>query len=141
MKKKMTEFLHSISMLLYLASCIMPCLQTKTGKIYGLYCLLTGWTSFLYYDFWLFFIWCSNIIYIYVVVCLIRDKKIKILLPLTSLIFAISMPFYNIFNDDTVVYISEELIGYYLWCISYLILFVVCFLKRRYKCSNYANID
>lgn len=129
MNKKI-YFLLRISMLMYIASCFMPCLLTTSEKIYGFMCLLAGGISIIS-DIWLFLIWYSNILYFYIVISLCKDKNVQIILPVLLSIAAVSMLFHNYLEYDIQVSIVKYLAGYYMWGVSYLIVLLSCIFKRK----------
>lgn len=127
---KINDILLSISVLMYITSCFMPCILTRMETIYGYMCLLMGGFCCIT-DITLFPVWCSNILYIYIVIRLCRERNVHIILPIFTSIMAISMIFHNYLEYDVQVPIIKYLVGYYLWSISYFLILLVCVLKRK----------
>lgn len=123
------------SILIYIVSCFMPCLLTRTEKIYGFLCLFVGEISIIT-DIWLFLIWCSNMIYFYVVIRYFRNKEVHFFLPTISLIMAISMLFHNYIDYDIRVPIIRYLLGYYLWIASYVLVLIIYILRFMGKTNR-----
>lgn len=128
-KERIKELFFNISMLLYVASCIMPCLSTRVERVIGFQCLLMGALSFIT-DIWAFLIWSSNVLYITIVVNIFRGKDVRIILPVISSLLSLGMLFHKYLIYDTEVPIIVFHIGYYLWCASHLVLLLVCILKN-----------
>ena len=128
----MTKFLHwglitgcAIS---YLFSCFLPCFSTEYESTIGYYCLLGGW-SFLFIDFWLFLIWCSNVLLFCSLILIAYNNPRCIWFSFFSFILCISMIFHRYIIYGIVVPITNFHIGYYLWCSSHLFLLLACMLK------------
>ncbi len=134
-KENIKDILFNISMLAYAASCILPCLTTRTEELIGYQCLLSGIFTIIT-DIRAFLIWSSNIYYITIIVRLFKDKDVEIILPAISFLLSLGMIFHRYLNYDIEVPITNFNIGYYLWVTSHLLLLVVCILKKSCALSS-----
>lgn len=133
--KLIYDVLFMICLVTYISSCFLPSYSTEHETVKGYYCLLGGWFC-LFVDFWLFLIWCSNILFFCSLVATIKYNKICVWLSLVSVVFSISMLFHRYIIYDIIVPITHFHIGYFLWCTSYLLLLVVCLfrmIENRYE--------
>ena len=128
-KEKIKDILLNISMLAYAASCILPCLTTRTEVLIGYQCLLSGPFTIIT-DIGAFLIWSSNIYYITIIVMLFKGKDVQIIIPAISFLLSTSMLFHKYITYDIVVPITNFHIGYYFWVTSYLLLIGICLLKK-----------
>lgn len=141
MKKNIRQFVYwglFIGFVLsYLLSCFLPCFSTEHESIIGYYCLLGGWTFFLL-DFWMFLIWCSNVLLVCSLIMITYNNPRCIWFSLFSFILAMSMFFHKYIIYDIIVPIKYFHIGYYLWCSSHLFLLMACILKvySRESCGS-----
>ena len=120
--------LFIICLMTYISSCFLPCYSTEHETAKGYYCLLGGWFC-IFVDFWLFLIWCSNILFFCSLVAAIKHNIICVWLSLVSVVFSISMLFHRYIIYDITVPITNFHIGYFLWCASYLLLLIICIFR------------
>jgi hypothetical protein len=130
--KLICEILFMICLMIYMVSCFLPCYSTEHETANGYYCLLGGWFC-LFVDLWLFLIWSSNILFFCSFVAAIKYNKICIWLSLISVVLSISMLFHRYIIYDIIVPIKYFHIGYYLWCASYMLLFIICIFRMIEK--------
>ena len=127
-RKLIFKFLYIICMMMYLASCFLPCFSTEHEEVKGYYCLSGGW-CYLFVDIWLFLIWLSNIFFFCSLFASIKYNPKCVWLSLISVVFSISMLFHRYIVYDIIVPILSFHIGYYLWCASFLLHLVICIFR------------
>ena len=124
--------LITISIVLYITSCCLPCLTSETEVLMGYRCLFWGGVNIIW-DFGAFLIWSSNIFFITIIVRLLRNKDVQIIPPAISFLLSLGMIFHRYIVFDIEVPITNFNIGYYLWVSSHLLLLVVCILNAKVK--------
>ena len=124
--------LITISIVLYITSCCLPCLTSETEVLMGYRCLFWGGVNIIW-DFGAFLIWSSNIFFITIIVRLLRNKDVQIIPPAISFLLSLGMIFHRYLVFDIEVPITNFNIGYYLWVSSHLLLLVVCILNAKVK--------
>ena len=118
------------SLISYLISCFLPCFSTSQESTIGYYCLLGGWT-FIISDFWMFMIWSSNILYLCSLIMIVTNNSKCVCFSALSCILSISMIFHRYITYDIIVPITHFRMGFYLWCFSHWLTFLVCLLKVK----------
>lgn len=116
-----------ISMFCYILACVFPCVITNHGTIMGIECLLGGPLT-IFADFTLFMIWLSNIIFFINYILFVRKKRAYTMSSAISLLLCFSflleseIPCLDIHGD-----IIDYGVGFYFWCISYILQFILLF--------------
>ena len=130
MRKRNLTFwiLLIVCVIVYCVSCCLPCYSTVYETTKGYLCLVGGWT-FLFWDFWLFLIWFSNVLFIYSIIMVVRNNTKSFWTSIFASVLALSMFLHKYILYGKVVPITNFHIGYYLWCSSHLILLLVSFLS------------
>ena len=118
------------SLISYLVSCFLPCFSTTQESTIGYYCLLGGWI-FIISDFWMFMIWASNILYLCSLIMIVKNNSKCVCFSASSCILSISMIFHRYITYDIIVPITHFRMGFYLWCLSHWLTFLVCLLKVK----------
>jgi hypothetical protein len=136
--KLIYEILFIICLMTYISSCFLPCYSTEHETAMGYYCLLGGWFC-LFVDFWLFLIWCSNILFFCSILAAIKYSPKCVWFSLISVVSSISMLFHRYIVYDIIVPILSFHIGYYLWCASFLLHLVICIFRMLTE-MKYNNV-
>lgn len=123
--------LVGISTIIYVLSCFLPAMTTRNEVLFGLGCLVGGGMSILAGDLVQLAIWSANIFYIFGVLSYWKVVKLKSsIFSIIALALGLCMLAHPYVTYDTRVDIKHFDIGYYLWILSFLILFISNLLNR-----------
>lgn len=130
----------ALSVGFYLIACALPCLQTPSEDIRGIYCLSLGWLSIVS-DRVAFAIWSSNLLFFTALFPLFANKLHGLSLSLNLIATALAYFMYlkGSITGDIETPILKFHIGYYLWAGSYLFASLAALIGRLTQNTTYYN--